>query len=85
MFSIVYVHHYHLKFCVVWIYGRRYVCCSECNVVSECVEPTNALCNLLVRTMVKLCTFNVCFRGDLDFLKCDDICMCVVNKQFQLP
>ena len=25
-----------------------------------------------------------CFRGDLGFLNCDDICMCVVNKQFQL-
>ena len=26
----------------------------------------------------------VCFRGELGFLKCDDICMCVVNKQFEL-
>ena len=26
----------------------------------------------------------VCFRGELDFLNCDDICMCVVNKQFKL-
>ena len=25
----------HLKFCVVCIDGRRYVCCSECNVVSN--------------------------------------------------
>ena len=24
------------------------------------------------------------FRGDLDFLNCDDVCMCVVNKQFEL-
>ena len=23
-----------------------------------------------------------CFRGELGFLNCDDICMCVVNKQF---
>ena len=22
------------------------------------------------------------FRGELGFLNCDDICMCVVNKQF---
>ena len=35
MFGVVNV--YHLKFCVVCIYGRRYVCCSKCNVVSnEC-------------------------------------------------
>ena len=26
----------------------------------------------------------ICFRGELGFLNCDDICMCVVNKQFEL-
>ena len=26
----------------------------------------------------------VCFRGGLGFLNCDDICMCVVNKQYAL-
>ena len=26
----------------------------------------------------------VCFTGELGFLNCDDICMCVVNKQFEL-
>ena len=25
-----------------------------------------------------------CFRGKLGFLNCDAICMCVVNKQFEL-
>ena len=24
------------------------------------------------------------FRGEIGFLNCDDICMCVVNKQFEL-
>ena len=24
------------------------------------------------------------FRGELDFLNCDDVCICVVNKQFEL-
>ena len=44
MFSVVYVYLDHLKFCVVCIDGRRYVCCSECNVVSnECNEPTSCL------------------------------------------
>ena len=44
MFSVVYVYHDHLKFCVVCIDGRRYVCCSECNVISnECNEPTSCL------------------------------------------
>ena len=26
----------------------------------------------------------VCFMGELGFLNCDDICMCVVNTQFEL-
>ena len=26
----------------------------------------------------------VCFRGELGFLNCDDIGMCIVNKQFEL-
>ena len=44
MFSVVNVYLDHLKFCVVCIDGRRYVCCSECNVVSnECNEPTYCL------------------------------------------
>ena len=27
---------------------------------------------------------SVCFRDGLGFLNCDDICMCVVNNQFEL-
>ena len=58
MFSVVNVYHDHLKFCGVCIDGRRYVCCSECNVVSnKCNEPT--LCNLSACTVVKLCTLGV--------------------------
>ena len=34
-FSVVNVYLDHLKFCVVCINGRRYICCSECNVVSD--------------------------------------------------
>ena len=26
----------------------------------------------------------VCFSGEIGFQNCDDICMCVVNKQFEL-
>ena len=32
MFSVVNVYLDHLKFCVVCVYGRRYVCCGECFV-----------------------------------------------------
>ena len=60
MFSIVSVYVDHLKFYVVCINGRRYVCCSECNVVhNECNEPTPALCNLSVGTVVKVCITGV--------------------------
>ena len=45
--------------------------------------PPPALCNLSVRTVVKLF---ICFgfRGELGFLNCNDICVCVMNKQFEL-
>ena len=44
VFSVVNMYLYHLKFCVVSINGRRYVCCSECHVVSnECDELTPCL------------------------------------------
>ena len=35
IFSVTYVYLDHLKFCAVCIDGRRYVCWSECNVVSN--------------------------------------------------
>ena len=86
MFSVVNVYFNHLKFCVVCIDGRRYVCCSECNVVSnECDEPTSCLVQPIGTDGGEVMYFGcVCFRDKLDFLNCDDICMCVVNKQFEL-
>ena len=82
MFSGVNVYLDHLQFCVLSINGQMYVCCSECNVVSnECNEPTSGLVQPIGTTVVKLCTLGV-FRGELGFL--NDICMCVVNKQFEL-
>ena len=44
MFSVVNVYLDHLKFYVVCINSRRYVCCGEGDVVSnECNEPTSCL------------------------------------------
>ena len=57
MFSVVNVYLDHLKLFIVCINGLRYVCCSECN------ESTPALCNLLVRTVVKLYTLGVFALG----------------------
>ena len=63
MFSIVNVYLDHLKFCVVFIDGRRYVCCSESNVVSnECNEPTS--CHVQpIGTHIKLCILGVFTLG----------------------
>ena len=64
LFSVVNVYLKHLKFCVVCIDGRRYVCCSECNVVSnECNEPTSFLVQPSARTVVKLFTLDVFALG----------------------
>ena len=86
MFSVVNVYLDHLKFCVVCINGRRYVCCSECNVISnECNEPTPCLEQPIGAHGGKVMYFGCFgFRGKLGFLNCDDVCMCVVNKQFEL-
>ena len=83
MFSVVNVYLDHLKFCVVCINGRRYVCCGECNVVSnEYDEPTSCLVPPIRALCCEVMHFGCFgFRGELGFLKCDDICMCVVNKQ----
>ena len=50
------------------------------------MSPSPALCNLAVCTVVNLYTFGVLALGvgELGFLNCYDICMCVVNKQFEL-
>ena len=86
MFSVVNVYLDHLKFCVVCINSRRYVCCSECYVVSdECDGPTSCLVQPIVAHCCEVMYFgSFDFRGELGFLNCDDICMCVVNKQFEL-
>ena len=86
MFSVVNVYIDHLKFCDVCIDGRRYVCCIECNVVSNaCDEPTSCLVQPIGKHGGEVMYFGcVCFRGELGFLNCDAICMCVVNKQFEV-
>ena len=86
MFSVVNVYLDHLKFCGVCINSRRYVCCSECTVISiEYNEPTSCLVKPISTYGGEVLYVGcVCFRGKLGFLNCDDICMCVVNKQFEL-
>ena len=60
VFSVVNMYLDYLKFCVLYINDRRYDCCSECYVVcNECDEPTPDLCNISMRTVVKLYTLGV--------------------------
>ena len=84
--SVVNVYLDHLKFCVVCINGRRYVLCSEWYVIL-----TSVMCPLLV--LVRhigahcgdvMCLGSLCCMCELGFLYYDDICMCVVNNQFEL-
>ena len=51
----------------------------------ECDEPTSYLVQPIVAHCCEVMYFG-CFncRGELGFLICDDIFMCVVNKQFEL-
>ena len=86
IYMLAIVYHDHLKFCVVCINGRMYVCCSECNVVSnECDEPTSCLVQPIGTYGGEVVYFwCVCVRGEISLLNCGDICMCVVNKQFEL-
>ena len=67
----------------VCINHRRYVCCSECYVVSnnECDEPTTCLVQPIGAHGGEVMYFgSFYFNGELCFLNCDNICMCVVNK-----
>ena len=86
MFSVSYVYLDHLKCCVVCIDDRKYVCCSECNVVSnESNERTSCLVQPIGSHCCEVMYFECFgFRGELGLLNCDDVCMCTVNKQFEL-
>ena len=63
------------------------VCCSECYVASnECDEPTSCLMQHIICAHGGEVMYfvNFFFKGELGFLNCDDVCMCVVNNQFEL-
>ena len=76
VFSVINVYLDHSKFCVVCIDGRRYVRCSECNVVYD--EPTHCLVRSVGAHGGKVIKFwSVCFRGELGFLIFLTISACV--------
>ena len=59
---------------------------SECIVVSnECNEPTSCLVQPIGAHCCEVMYFRCLgLRGELGFLNCDNVCMCVVNSQFEL-
>ena len=63
MFSVVNMYLDPLKFCVVCINSRSYVCCNECLSLMSVMSPPPTLCNLSVRTAVKLCILGVLALG----------------------
>ena len=62
MFSVVYVYLDHLKFCVLMVEGMSVVVNVMLSLMSVMSSPP-ALCNLSVRTVVKLCTLSVLALG----------------------
>ena len=79
MFCVVNVYLDHLKFCVVCINSRRYVCCSEWDVVSnECNEPISCLVQSIGAHCCEVMYFRYFgFRGEFGFLNCD-VCIVVL-------
>ena len=51
---------------------------SLCSVLSRVCSAVTVECGGLVCLL--LCVMSFCFRGDLCFLNCDDICMCFVHR-----
>ena len=84
MFSVVNVYLDHLKFCVVCINGMSVVVNVMLSLMSL-MSPPPALVQHIVAHCCEVMYFG-CFDfwGELGFLNCDDVCMCVVNKQFDL-
>ena len=72
MFTVVNVYLDHLKFWFVCNDSRRYGC------MSCLVQPNGAHC----KEVMYFGCFG--FRSELGFLNYNDVCMCVVNKQFEL-
>ena len=54
-------------------------------VSTVCDEPTHRLVRPIGTYGGEVMYFGCFgFMGELGFLNCDDVCMCVVNKQFEL-
>ena len=79
MFSVVNVYLDNLKLCVLMIECMSVLVNVMLSLMSVMRPPP--VCVHCCEVMYFGC-FD--FRGELGFLNCDDVCMCVVNKQFEL-
>ena len=68
------------------INSHRFVCCGACYVVSNvCDEASYCLVQPIGAHCCEVMYFGCFdFRVELGFLNCDDVCMFVVNNQFEL-
>ena len=79
--GVVNVYLDHLKFCAVYYWS------VVVNVMMSliCVMDPPCLVQPIYTYGDEVMYFGCfCFRGELGFLNCDDIYMCIVNKQFEL-
>ena len=77
VFSVVNMYLDHSKLCVLMVDGKSVVMNVTLYLMIVMSPPPTYRCWSYV-----LCVFY--FRGELGFLDCNDICMCVVNKHFEL-
>ena len=85
MFSVVNVYLDHLKFCVLLVEGMSVVVNVMLSLMSVMSPPSSCLVQLIGRHCCEVMYFGCFdFRGELGFRNCDDVCMCVVNKQLEL-
>ena len=62
--------------------GMFVMCCMKCCM---CDEPTSCLVQPILAHCCEVMYFGCFdFRAELGFLNCDDVCMCIVKKQFEL-
>ena len=70
--------------CVLMVEGM-FVVVNVVLSTKECDEPYPCLVrHISVHDGEVMYFVSFCFRGELGFLNCDNICMCVVNNQFEL-
>ena len=71
--------------CVLIVNGMSVVVNVILSLINECNEPTSCLVQPIGAHSCEVIYFGCFgFRGELGFLNCDHVCMCVVNKQFEL-